>query len=71
MTKAFEEIKEGMLQAIAHAQGKPVPGTKVHGPELENWQIKEIKQGLKEADAGDFVSDEEFAKIVDRYTKSS
>ena len=27
MTKAFEEIKEGMLQAIAHAQGKPVPGT--------------------------------------------
>jgi predicted transcriptional regulator len=68
MTKAFEEIKEGMLQAIAHAQGKPVPGTKVHAPELEDWQIEEIKQGLKEADAGDFESEEEFAKIVNRYS---
>ncbi len=71
MTKAFEEIKAGMLQAIAHAQGKPVPGTKVHDPELKAWQIQEIKQALRESDAGDFVSDEEFAKIVDRYTRPS
>lgn len=27
--------------------------------ELEDWQIAEIEQGLKEADAGDFASDEE------------
>jgi RHH-type rel operon transcriptional repressor/antitoxin RelB len=35
--------------------------------EVEAWQIKEIKQGLKEADAGDFVSDEEFARIIKKY----
>lgn len=35
--------------------------------EAEAWQIKEIKQALKEADAGDFVSDAEFAKIVKKY----
>ena len=35
--------------------------------EAEAWQIKEIKQALKEADAGDFVSDTEFAKIVKKY----
>jgi RHH-type transcriptional regulator, rel operon repressor / antitoxin RelB len=35
--------------------------------EVEAWQIKEIKQATKEADAGDFVSDAEFAKIVKKY----
>jgi RHH-type transcriptional regulator, rel operon repressor / antitoxin RelB len=35
--------------------------------EVEAWQIKEIKQAIKEADAGDFVSDAEFAKIVKKY----
>ena len=35
--------------------------------EVEAWQIKEIKQAIKEADAGYFVSDTEFAKIVRKY----
>jgi RHH-type transcriptional regulator, rel operon repressor / antitoxin RelB len=35
--------------------------------EVEAWQIKEIKQAIKEADAGDFVSDTEFAKVVKKY----
>ena len=35
--------------------------------EVEAWQIREIKQALKEADAGDFVSDAEFASIVKKY----
>ena len=35
--------------------------------EVEAWQIKEIKQALKEADAGDFVSDAELANIVKKY----
>jgi len=35
--------------------------------ETEAWQIKEIKQAIKEADADDFVSDAEFANIVKKY----
>lgn len=35
--------------------------------EAEAWQIKEIKQALKEADAGDFVSDKELAKAMKKY----
>ena len=35
--------------------------------EVEAWQIKEIKQAIKDADTGDFVSDAEFAKIVKKY----
>lgn len=35
--------------------------------EVEAWQIKEIKQAVKEADIGDFVSDDEFKKITKKY----
>jgi predicted transcriptional regulator len=35
--------------------------------ELEAWQIKEIKQALKEADAGDFASDKDLAKAIKKY----
>jgi predicted transcriptional regulator len=35
--------------------------------EVEAWQIKEIKQAVKEADNGDFVSDDEFKGITKKY----
>ena len=35
--------------------------------EVEAWQIKEIKQAVKEADVGDFVSDDEFKEITKKY----
>lgn len=31
--------------------------------EREAWQVAEIKQGLLEADAGDFATDEEMAEL--------
>ncbi len=34
---------------------------------LEAWQIKEIKQALKEADAGEFASDKDLAKAIKKY----
>jgi predicted transcriptional regulator len=36
--------------------------------ELNEWQIKEIKEGIKEADAGDFASDEEVRKTFGKWT---
>ncbi|OHC63433.1 MAG: CopG family transcriptional regulator [Rhodocyclales bacterium GWA2_65_19] len=35
--------------------------------ELEVWQIGEIQQALKEADANDFASDDEVNAIVRKY----
>jgi RHH-type transcriptional regulator, rel operon repressor / antitoxin RelB len=35
--------------------------------EVEAWQIKEIKQAIKEANIGDFVSDDEFKEITKKY----
>lgn len=35
--------------------------------ELEVWQISEIQQAIKEADANDFASDEEVSAVVKKY----
>jgi len=35
--------------------------------EVQEWQIREIKAGLKEADNGDFASDLEVAAVVDKW----
>jgi RHH-type transcriptional regulator, rel operon repressor / antitoxin RelB len=36
--------------------------------DLEEWQTKEIEAALKEADAGDFLTDEELAAAYRRWT---
>lgn len=35
--------------------------------ELQSWQVAEIQQGLKEADAGDFAPDEDAAAVAARW----
>ena len=32
MSKQFEKIKKGMLEAVSHAKGRPAAGTLVHRP---------------------------------------
>jgi RHH-type rel operon transcriptional repressor/antitoxin RelB len=34
--------------------------------ELQEWQVQEIKSGLREADAGEFATDEEVAAVFAR-----
>lgn len=34
---------------------------------LEAWQISEIQRALKEADAGDFATDDELDSVVKKY----
>jgi len=36
--------------------------------QLSDYQIKEIKKGLAEADAGDFATDEEMAQVIKKWT---
>lgn len=35
--------------------------------DLEAWQVGEIQQAIKEADSGDFVSDDEINAILSKY----
>jgi predicted transcriptional regulator len=36
---------------------------------LNEWQIEEIKKGLREADAGNFATDEEVEEVFKKWTK--
>lgn len=35
--------------------------------EVEAWQVAEIKKALREADAGDFASEEDLAAVMKKY----
>ncbi|HEY4899812.1 MAG TPA: CopG family ribbon-helix-helix protein [Terriglobales bacterium] len=36
---------------------------------LNEWQIAEIKKGLREADAGDFASDKEMERTIAKWVR--
>ena len=36
---------------------------------LNEWQIEEIKKGLREADAGDFATDEEMEQTIAQWVR--
>ncbi|MEQ8996834.1 MAG: CopG family transcriptional regulator [Coleofasciculus sp. B1-GNL1-01] len=39
--------------------------------EMHQWQLKEIQQGIAEADAGDFASEDEVTAVFARLTHES
>ena len=36
---------------------------------VNEWQINEIKKGIAEADAGDFASDKEVQRVLERWMR--
>ena len=46
MSKQFEKIKQGLLEAIDHAQGRPAPGTRIHGPKPIDVKALRIDIGM-------------------------
>jgi predicted transcriptional regulator len=36
---------------------------------LNDWQVEEIRKGIAEADAGDFATSEEVARVVNKWTR--
>lgn len=47
MTKFGTDIIQAMSEALAHAQGKEVPGIKVHSIDLGNVDAKAIRKRLE------------------------
>jgi predicted transcriptional regulator len=39
--------------------------------EEEGWQVREIREGIREADAGDFATDEEVASTLAKWGVSA
>ena len=50
MSKAFVSIRNGLRQAIAHQQGKPVRRIKVHAPPKVDVKAVRQRTGLTQAE---------------------
>jgi RHH-type transcriptional regulator, rel operon repressor / antitoxin RelB len=65
------EVRE-RLAALARTTEQPEVGLAAEAirsyVELQEWQIGEIEQGLRAADAGEFASDDEVAAVFAKWT---
>jgi RHH-type transcriptional regulator, rel operon repressor / antitoxin RelB len=68
------ELKD-QLAALAHATGRSQAFLAVQAMksylEQEAWQVTEIQEGLKEADAGDFATEAEVQKFFATWPSDS
>ena len=39
--------------------------------DLQEWQVEKIQRGIRQADAGEFATDEEVATVFERYRQVS
>ena len=46
MSKQFEKIKRGLLEAIAHAEERPTPGMKIHYPKPVDVKALRMEIGM-------------------------
>ena len=66
-----DEVKK-RLQLLAESVSQPESKLAAEAirsyVELQEWQIEEIKKGLKEAEAGEFAGDEEVDAFFEKWT---
>ena len=66
----MKERLEGLARATDQSEARLATEAISSYVELQEWQIQQIKEGLREADAGDFASDEEVAAVFARWTNA-
>ncbi len=65
----LREKLEGLAEATARSKSWLAADAIRAYVELQEWQIKEIEAGIKEADAGDFASAEEVDAVRDKWRR--
>ncbi len=63
--EALDEIAEGMNRDRSYVLNEAVSSY----IETHRWQIEHIKEGLRQADAGEFASDEEVTAAFAKWRK--
>jgi predicted transcriptional regulator len=61
---------EGLARATDQSEARLATEAISSYVDLQEWQVRQIEQGLREADAGDFASDEEVAAVFARWTNA-
>ena len=62
---ALDEIADGLNRDRSYVLNEAVSAY----IETHRWQIEHIKEGLRQADAGEFASDEEVAAAFSKWRK--
>jgi predicted transcriptional regulator len=65
-----DEVRDRLdrLAAAAQQSRSDLPAEAIEQvAELQSWEVSEIEQALKEADVGDFATDEEVAALAKRW----
>ena len=72
VTLRLEPALRKRLDQLANAQRRSrsfVAAEAIRGYlEINEWQIEEIRKGLKEADRGEFAGDERVRRVMNRWT---
>ncbi|MFP5274801.1 CopG family ribbon-helix-helix protein [Coleofasciculus sp.] len=64
---ALDAIAAGMERNLTYVLNQAINAYL----EMHQWQLQEIQQGITEADAGDFASEQEVSAVFSRLTHGS
>jgi predicted transcriptional regulator len=64
---ALDAIAAGMERNLTYVLNQAINAYL----EMHQWQLQEIQQGITEADAGDFASEQEVSTVFTRLTHGS
>ena len=62
----YDQIEE-LSKATARTKSYLAIDALTNYVQSESWQIRDIQQGIKEADAGEFVTDDEVKAVFSKY----
>lgn len=67
----IKERLEGLARTTARSEEGLAADAISSYVELQEWQIEKIQRGIRQADAGEFVEDEEVAAVFARWMNAS
>ena len=69
LPEALHDRNDGLPTAVTRTKSFLSIDALTHYVESESWQIHDIHEGIKEADAGEFATDEQVKAVFDKYGK--
>ncbi len=70
LSQNIKERLEGLARATERSEARLAEEAISSYVELQEFQIQQIQAGVREADAGDFASDDEVAAILTKWTNA-
>ena len=67
LPEALYEQIEALAKATARTKSFLAIDALTHYVQSESWQIHDIHEGIKEADAGEFATDKQVKAVFDKY----